>query len=257
MAASAFNKFPFAGRQILFVVPLLALLVASGVDVLLREPQPIPRLAGILLALIIMTPPAVKSIRTALAPHGREEIGPVLKHVATQWQPGDTLYLYWGAGLGYTRYATRVGMPASVTPMVGVKRNGDWFAYYEDIAKLAGRERVWVVFSPVLGSGDASEERMIVVALDHVGQRLAAVHELGAAAYLYNLGDAKAAQGRPLSGSISQSSWQAQTLARTRHAYVTRHKGPSCAGARSLRVGAPGTGIPRAVRASLLVETRP
>jgi hypothetical protein len=213
MAASAFNKFPFGGRQILFVVPLLALLVAAGMDVLLREPQPLPRLAGIVLAFILMAPPAVKSVRTAFGPHGREEIGPVLEYVATQWQPGDTLYLYWGAGLGYTRYASRVGMPPGVTPIVGVKRQGDWFAYYGDIAKLAGRERVWVVFSHVLGSGDASEERMIVVALDHVGQRLQAVHELGAGAYLYDLRDAEAAQGRPTSGSISHNSWPAETSA--------------------------------------------
>jgi len=212
MAASAFNKFPFGGRQILFVVPLLALLVAAGLDVLLREPQPLPRLAGILLACILIAPPAVKSMRTALGPQGREEVGPVLRHVATQWQSGDTLYLYWGAGLGYARYAPRVGMPAGVIPIVGVKRQGDWFAYYEDIAKLAGRERVWVVFSHVLGSADASEERMIVAALDHVGQRVEAVRELGAAAYLYDLRDSKAA-GHPTSGSISHSPWQAKTSA--------------------------------------------
>jgi hypothetical protein len=207
MAASAFNQYPFGGRQILFIVPLLALLVAAGVDALLREPQPLPRLAGVLLAFIIMAPPVMKSMGAVLGTHGREEIGPVLRHVATQWQPGDTLYLHWGAELGYTRYAPRVGMPASVTPIVGVKRQGDWFAYYEDMAKLAGRERVWVVFSHVAGSADASEERMIVVALDHMGQRLEVVRESGAGAYLYDLRDATAAAGRQTPASIPRGSW--------------------------------------------------
>lgn len=197
MAASAFNLFPFGGRQILFLAPCLALLVAAGMDVLLREPQPMARLAGVLLVLVIMTLPVERGVRAAFEEQSNEEIVPVLKYVATHWQPGDLLYLYYGAQLGYERYANRVGMPASVTPIVGVRSRGDWLAHYEDVAKLAGSRRVWVIVSHFWAPTRGGDERIIVRALDHMGQRLEAVREPGASAYLYDLHDVKADGAHP------------------------------------------------------------
>ena len=195
MAASAFDQYPFGGRQILFLAPCLALLVAAGMDVLLRESQPMVRLAGILLVLVIMTQTVWKGVRQTLGGHAKEEIGTVLRHVATQWQPGDTLYLYYGAVRGYARYAARAGIPTSVTPIVGVRnRWNDWRAYRvysEDIARFAGSERVWVIFSHIRRPPHMDHESIVVTAFEQMGQRLEEVHATGASAYLYDLRDAK------------------------------------------------------------------
>jgi hypothetical protein len=61
----------------------------------------------------------VKLLSPPGAPKRSVSVGPVFRYVATHRQPGDTLYLYWGTDIAYRRYASRVGMLAGVTPIIG------------------------------------------------------------------------------------------------------------------------------------------
>jgi hypothetical protein len=187
MAASSLHSFPFAGRHTLFVASSVALLTAAGIDVLARAPRPMPRVAGILLAALVLLPQSFRSVQAALAPPGREEIEAVLHHVATRWRPGDALYLYYHALRGFTRYRDRAGLPPDLTPIIGVRSRDDWRRYETDVQQLDGRERMWVVFSHVHVDGEDDEEQAIVAALDRLGRCLDELHVAGASAYLYDL----------------------------------------------------------------------
>ena len=189
MGASALHAFPFAGRHTLFAAPALCLLIAAGIQGLAREPRPLPRLAGVLVAALVLLPPSLRSAQSAVHPEGREEIETVLRHVAANWRRGDTLYLYYAAVRGFERYRNSAALPADVTPIVSVRSREDWLRYETDMQQLEGRTRVWVVFSHVYGAGEGSEERAIIGVLDWRGRRVDEVHAPGASAYLYDVSD--------------------------------------------------------------------
>jgi hypothetical protein len=52
---------------------------------------------------------------------------------------------------------------------------------------MAGRPRVWVVFSHIATWGGVDEEKVFVDYLDRLGQREQHFRTSGASAYLYNI----------------------------------------------------------------------
>jgi hypothetical protein len=189
ICASALHAFPFVGRHTLFAAPAMCLLIAAAIYALVREARPVPRLAGVLVAALVLLPPSLRSVENAVHPKGREEIEAVLRHVAANWRRGDTLYLYYAAVRGFDRYRNAAALPDDVIPIISVRSREDWLRYETDVRQLDGRERVWVVFSHVYGTREGSEERAIIGALDWRGRRVDEVHAPGASAYMYDFRD--------------------------------------------------------------------
>jgi len=59
--------------------------------------------------------------------------------------------------------------------------------YQEDLDKLRGQKRVWILFSHIWRTGGVDEEVLFLNYLDMIGSRLDSIQATGASAYLYDL----------------------------------------------------------------------
>lgn len=190
LAASALRLFPLgaeregAGRVLLFVAPLAALLVAAGLERLSRTELVSPRVAGALLGALIALPLARGTL--SMVPHGRVELRPLVEYVARHRRPGDVIYVFYQAAPVFRYYAPRTGI-----------RPGDWVQgtcarldparYVADVDRFRGRPRVWMLMTqPGTGAHDFPERALI---LRHVGGMGAVQDRLfgtGGALYLFD-----------------------------------------------------------------------
>jgi hypothetical protein len=130
--------------------------------------------------------PAISAARHVLHPRTREEIKPVLAWVRDRRQPGDVVYLYYGAQYPMQYYATRSGFaPGDYTSGRISRRDPE--RYLRDLDALAGNPRVWVVFSHPTTKRGLDEERYFLDHLDRLGTRLDELRVDGASGYLYDL----------------------------------------------------------------------
>jgi len=179
--AAALQKYPFGGRLLLFAVPLLILLVAEGAAIVAGITwDRAPAIAVILVGLLVFYP-ATEALESAVAPKGREEIKPVLAYVMAHRRDGDELYLYGPARFAFQYYAVMGGWKLPV--MVGVDMQAtEYSTLGDDLERLRGRGRMWVIFSHIRGD----EDKFSLFYLDRIGHRTDAFNAQGAAAYLYD-----------------------------------------------------------------------
>jgi len=200
------HVYPFDGRLLLFLLPSMAFLVAHGVCWPLAagaasgaglRTRILP--AGALaLTAALLAGDASSAWRLAklesLHRHGTvnlarpqggkkgfEGVSEVVRYVARNYQPGDSVYLYYSAEPGYSYYARRLDFQVPTT--TGVRAQGDYPSYAADLDALSGLTRVWVVFSHTV----IAEKDFFVRHLDGLGRRLDYYHRPRADAYLFNL----------------------------------------------------------------------
>lgn len=181
LLASGVHKYPFAGRLLLFLVPLMVLGVARGgwmIAAVLRPKLPIAcwALLGVLVAA-----PTVESFQELRRPARFEQLEPVLDRVRGEWQAGDRMYVYYGARPAFLYYTRDGGFPTDAV-MFGESARENRTEYREQLAKLHGQRRVWLVFS----HRHKDEELIIRVYAEGLGRCVRAVDGNGAAAYLFD-----------------------------------------------------------------------
>jgi hypothetical protein len=184
--AAAVRKYPFSERLILFTTPLFLLVIAAGVGYVWESVGQKGRLIAALLAAALLLPSAGNAAKNLVRPPGREEMRPVLRHVAKNWQQGDVMYLYYAGAKVFEYYAPRVGLEG-VEPIVGTMSRGDWFEYVRDLEALRGKPRMWVVFMHPHKLDGVDEQKLFLMTLERMGGQLQRFVETDASAYLYDL----------------------------------------------------------------------
>jgi hypothetical protein len=183
--ASALQKYPFAQRMILFLVPLWLMLIAAGAAEILAQTRNRTAVIGLAFVTLLLIQPVVDAVGILSAPLVRVEIRPALDYIREHDQPGDLVYVYYAARIPYRYYATRLELgPEAVT--IG-KARSDWSGYFDEVDKQRGKGRVWFLFSEVAQNNGANEKRLFLYRLDQIGQRLEAFESPGSATYLYDL----------------------------------------------------------------------
>ena len=143
--ASLLGKFPFRERQVLFLIPFVALLVAKGVEVVAKQ-----RLALVGALAICLIAPSLNSLRFLTANQmPREEIKPLLSYLDAHRQPSDGVYVYYGAAPAVRYYQP----PANYH--FGIASRLDRSRYLDDLKALESQQRVWLLFSHVYQDEDA------------------------------------------------------------------------------------------------------
>jgi hypothetical protein len=215
LAAAALGQYPLTYRTTLFLVPVVAVTLAEGVARVSawasRRSAPIVA-AGLFAA--IAAGPVWWSANAALDPPRHEEIKPVLKHIRDRWREGDALYVHKGALYAFLYYANcgcfslagsdgaklwplasnsfAPGLlwhpvePESRTVLVGPDTD-DPTQQLNDLRRLRGRTRVWLVYSHVDRAESDFIRRRLLGRLGEMGMRVDVVDEPGAHAYLYAL----------------------------------------------------------------------
>jgi hypothetical protein len=185
--AAFMHLYPFAGRLILFLVPLYIIIIAAGLDFIWEWIPQVGFFLAVCFAAVLVfcaTRSALSSIRH---PPGREEIRPVLDFIMANEKKGDLLYVYYGARPAfdfYTQFTERYRL-GDTAIVYGRGRTPDAAQYEEDLRRLRGHPRVWVIMSHT--SFTVDEEPIFRSILDRLGKRESQVNMEGACAYLYDM----------------------------------------------------------------------
>lgn len=192
--ASALQKYPFRSRLVLFLTPFVILLIAEGLDYIRRKSRyKLDPIVSILLLLLLLVPPLGSASQLLVKPYLRSEIKAVISYVKTHQQQRDVLYIYQRGQYQFIYYAEKFGYQKG-DYIIGVddldKYDGkklseaEWKRYQNDLDKLRGNKRVWLLFSH---ANVASENKRIKSYLDSIGKQIDFFGRPGAFVYLYDL----------------------------------------------------------------------
>jgi hypothetical protein len=202
VAASALKKYPFAERQLLFLMPLLILPLAATIGGDWRFRCRALPLIRLLAAVAVFVYPTYLAAKYLAKPPIIYDAKPALKYVRANWQQGDVIYLHWGSDVLGSYYLEKPGQLAipSANPNTDICygtyfpsdnsiADGTRFApstLFVDIFPLhaTGATSLWIVFSM-----DPNHERApIDDALKRYGGRLAQEYTYpGGCAQLYDI----------------------------------------------------------------------
>ena len=147
LLASGLRKYPFAGRLLLFAVPLLIVGVARGLAVLtarLGEWQPG---AGLVALAVVFVGPVAECYELVKKPLHGEDAREVLAHASANWAAGDRMYVYYGAVPAFQYYRARSPIPEDAVAYGAENRKGDPRRFRDELQAFRGCGRVWVFFA--------------------------------------------------------------------------------------------------------------
>ena len=180
LGASGIHKYPFAGRLLLFLVPLALFAVARGAWLVTTTLRPSQPFAALVLVGLLVLAPAVETYQGLGRPPRHEQITPVLSTVRAEWRPGDKAYIYYGAVPAFTFYTRDEPFPPGV--VLGSEHRTERTAYRDELAKLAGEPRVWVILS----HPHDCEESLLRAYAEGLGECRRTIREPGAVAFLFD-----------------------------------------------------------------------
>lgn len=192
LGAAVAQQYPFIDRLIFFLLPSFMLAIAAAVEGARRLLRPISRSLGALAAVGLLLP-AVYPVAATPPAYYAEHMKPVLSYVRDLRQPGDAIYVYYGAAPAVTFYGLRYGLGRGEY-LIGGCRRGDGRRYLRELDTFRGRPRVWVLLThaapryrereDILAYLDALGTRKDEIAVESRGLGL---NMLPAEAYLYDL----------------------------------------------------------------------
>jgi hypothetical protein len=221
LVASALHAYPISERTELFLVPAIVLLIAEGVAQLVRlVPARAQVVTALLLAGLVAAGPVWLAAKRLVHPSTHEEIKPVLEFVRDHWRPGDTLYVHYAAQYALLYYeeckCLRLSSPRNgrdLWPMRPLSATGSeqyapaavplssdvvlgrYFGinqqpeYIADFNRVAGRHRVWFLFSHLNAEWEKVFIQMkLLPHINSLGTRISGIDRPGAHAYLFRMG---------------------------------------------------------------------
>ena len=184
LLASGLQKYPFAGRLLLFAVPGLLVLVAVGAWAAAQAVGRAVPGAGVLLLGALFAAPVAECNWQVKRPLHAEDAREVVAHAHAHWQPGDKAYVFYAAAASFHYYRDRFPIPLADVVQGVENRGKDQGQYQQELEALRGRQRVWVI----LAHRQTSEEAAIRAYLDGLGTREETVRLSDAVVWRYDLG---------------------------------------------------------------------
>jgi len=181
------NTFPYSGRLLIFLVPSLSIMIAKGAEYLVHKPFARSLfLKSVLVAAILFPVLTSKFLREPMV---LEQIKPVMLYIKVHQKPDDLIYVYHGASSAFEYYSEIWNYKTHA--LQGINGREDPALYKQDLERLRGHERVWILFSHILTQGSNQEAKLIESDLDALGKKRDSFVSIGAAAYLYDLSGRK------------------------------------------------------------------
>lgn len=166
---SGFQKYPFHGRLILYLLPLIFLVLGKGIDFLLSwiRHKTFANIAFAGLVLLLLHP-IVETTTTYLFTRSylQEDLKPVFSFIEKNKQEGDLVYLYHLVGPQYLYYAPAYHLE-NLPHIMGQDNTGNAKNYQTELSALPRRQRIWFVFSFVVQTkvrkGEKRDEREYIL----------------------------------------------------------------------------------------------
>jgi len=181
LLAAVIHRYPFAGRLVLFTVPLTILIVAEGAErIRVATRQTFPLIGISFIALLLFHSTGLALIHLA-KPRTNEEIRPVISYIMNAYREGDALYLTDASQFAFKYYSIRYHFTPPT--IVGAPCREGWKKCVPAPGQLRDRKRVWVVFAHTL----PVEQIFMLDNFDAMGTRADSFVADGASVYLYDL----------------------------------------------------------------------
>jgi hypothetical protein len=230
------RQYPLADRLALYMVPLLTILIAEGIDQIWGCNDWRRSMAGGLASIMLISSPIAQSGYEFRWPSGREETKQIYQWLERQWRQGDLLVLSHMAEQSYNYYAQQTGMAgleelwlappedaeARAHPLEASAQGGGKGAaggyvvllanhadnpalYLEDIDGLLNPDpgwrwppikRLWIVFDHVADQSPQLDQLALPELDRHAEQGIRHVED-GASVYFYDLAGAPSADTPP------------------------------------------------------------
>jgi hypothetical protein len=196
LLAASLRRYPFSERLLLYLLPFFLLAVGAGVEALRARAARIRPAFGAAVVALLLVPALAPALRSP-PPYYREDIEPVIAHVAARRQPDDRIYVFFAAAPAFEWYAERYGLPRASYAIGGCHRDSQGQPYLQELDAFRGRSRLWFVFTHA--SRDY-ERRDLLGYLGAIGtlrerfvarSRAAGRRPQNAEALLYDLSDAE------------------------------------------------------------------
>lgn len=153
-AALGFFGYPLYDRLLLFLMPLLVVIIAFGVNAALAHPAiKYKKVLALCCLFILMSPSLSATILQFTEKYAHEEVKPVLEVIRKNIRPGDVMYVYYGASPALEYYAGRYQLN-NVEVIEGVGSRKDRAKYLDDIKRISRHKRVWALFSHIYEDED-------------------------------------------------------------------------------------------------------
>jgi len=171
LVASGVINYPFKGRLILFLVPVLYLAMGEGLEWLarlIRSSHWVVRALKVLAVAALLWSPfseTVNALGQRRSTPYREDLKPVLAYVQQHRQPGDLIVVYDQASITYEYYAPFYGLRDADSVILENNRNNPR-RYRRVLDALPVQTRTWFIFSSVLDMPDDTDVRTFL--LEHV-----------------------------------------------------------------------------------------
>ena len=190
LAASGLGKYPFSGRLLLFLVPIIFLLIAEGIErircIVARYSRFVASFTAVALALLLLAQPVASAINGVKHPRMPQHIRPIVEYLSQNKRNSDMIYVYYFLQPAFKYYAPFYGFKDS-DYRVGIKAQSEPEKYLKDIDTLIGNARVWFVFSASPRRAKVNEELYYLAYLNKIGKKIDEFRVPGAAVYLYDL----------------------------------------------------------------------
>ncbi len=190
LLASGFEKYPFQDRLLLFIVPMVLLLLAEGLERLYllvrKHNKSIAIGVWVVFGAIIMYTPMETAFQNLKTPNMREHIKPVMSYLEHNRLNTDLIYVYYGAQYAFNYYAPAYDLEES-DYIISISSRQKPEKYIQDIDKLLGNERVWVLISHNCSWCIVDERAFFLERFDEIGTKIDEIESINASAHLYDL----------------------------------------------------------------------
>lgn len=184
LVASAIRRYPFSGRLLLFLVPLILISIGEGARQVTGKTRGLSLVVAIAFVGLLLYHPTVSAARHLVKPQTAEEIRPTLDYVKEHQQAQDTLYLYYSAQYAFDYYLPMYRFDSYI---VGIEARTDPAKYIADLDRLRGTSRVWVLFTHNYDWAGRDEQQFFLDYLDRIGKQQDSFTSPGSMVYLYDL----------------------------------------------------------------------
>ena len=197
LTAGALHLYPFAvtldgfnklaagnARILLFLIPTLLLVVGAGLGAMIAARHALTRRLGWALTVVTLGTPFYYDL--AGIPYTPHDLRPVLRGILRNAQPGDRLYVYYGARQAFDLYRKQFPFADSLIAR-GDCHRPEWREYLRELDTLRGSGRLWVLMvRPTLVNG-VPEGQIIDDYIGQISPRLARWGQKDAYVSLYDM----------------------------------------------------------------------
>ena len=152
MVAAIIRQYPFGPRLLHWTVPLFAVLLGVAASVVagwLRSRwSRVLNLTALAPGAFMLATPVFSISAGSPPPYVRDNAAPAIARLTEAAQPGDVVYVGWGAWHTWHRYGPRINIPLGDVIIGGCPRDYPR-GYLRDMDQLRGKPRVWLIFARV------------------------------------------------------------------------------------------------------------